>query len=96
MNEQVLPANLSAAAVGNMQKKDSVSIASQMCDHCLLTMSSVVELNLRLPSMLHGKKGFERIVWAFANVLTQSMAWLFYDLEDTPDTDKGIYIPEPE
>ncbi|KAJ6089727.1 hypothetical protein N7467_004943 [Penicillium canescens] len=49
----------------------------------------LVELNLRLPSMLHGKKGFERIVWAFANVLTQSMAWLFYDLEDTPDTDKG-------
>jgi hypothetical protein len=96
MNEQVLPANLSAAAVGNMQKKDSVNIASQMCDHRLLTMSSVVELNLRLPSMLHGKKGFERIVWAFANVLTQSMAWLFYDLEDTPDTDKGIYIPEPE
>lgn len=33
--------------------------------------------------MLHGKKGFERIVWAFTNVLTQSMAWLFHDLEDT-------------
>lgn len=47
-----------------------------------LTMS-VVELNLRLPSMLHGKKGFERIVWAFSNVLTQSVAWLFHDLEDT-------------
>jgi hypothetical protein len=96
MNEQVSPANLFAAAAGNMQKKDSVSIASQMCDQRLLTMSSVVELNLRLPSMLHGKKGFERIVWAFANVLTQSMAWLFYDLEDTPGTDKGIYTPGPE
>ncbi|KAJ5362225.1 hypothetical protein N7541_003069 [Penicillium brevicompactum] len=43
----------------------------------------LVELNLRLPSMLHGKKGFERIVWAFSNVLTQSVAWLFHDLEDT-------------
>ena len=41
---------------------------------------TVVELNLRLPSMLHGKKGFERIVWAFRNVLTESVAWLFCDL----------------
>lgn len=32
--------------------------------------------------MLHGKKGFDRIVWAFSNVLTQSLAWLFCDLED--------------
>lgn len=32
--------------------------------------------------MLHGKKGFERIVWAFKNVLTQSVTWLFYDLQD--------------
>lgn len=31
--------------------------------------------------MLHGKKGFERIVWAFKNVLTSSINWLFYDLE---------------
>ncbi|KAJ5730000.1 uncharacterized protein N7483_004508 [Penicillium malachiteum] len=40
----------------------------------------VIELNLRLPSMLHGKKGFDRIVWAFQNVLNQSIAWLFCDL----------------
>ncbi|KAF9895415.1 hypothetical protein FE257_000321 [Aspergillus nanangensis] len=40
----------------------------------------LVEINLRLPSMLHGKKGFERIEWAFKNVLNQSVAWLFYDL----------------
>ncbi|KAJ5476440.1 hypothetical protein N7475_002169 [Penicillium sp. IBT 31633x] len=46
----------------------------------------LVELNLRLPSMLHGKKGFERIVWAFDNVLTQQMAWLFHDLESSPGT----------
>lgn len=38
-----------------------------------------VEINLRLPSMLHGKKGFERIVWAFKNVLNNSVTWLFYD-----------------
>ncbi|BDD58466.1 hypothetical protein MPDQ_003419 [Monascus purpureus] len=41
----------------------------------------LVQLNLRLPSMLHGKKGFERIVWAFKNVLNQSVAWLFCDIE---------------
>ncbi|KAE8152143.1 ribonuclease P 40kDa subunit-domain-containing protein [Aspergillus avenaceus] len=40
----------------------------------------IVEINLRLPSMLHGKKGFERIAWAFKNVLTHTVAWLFYDL----------------
>ncbi|KAJ5454334.1 uncharacterized protein N7458_005290 [Penicillium daleae] len=43
----------------------------------------LIELNLRLPSMLHGKKGFDRIVWAFKNVLNQSLAWLFCDLEPT-------------
>ncbi|KAJ5840499.1 Ribonuclease P Rpp40 [Penicillium rubens] len=56
----------------------------------------LVELNLRLPSMLHGKKGFERIVWAFTNVLTQSMAWLFHDLESNPGQDEGDYGPESE
>ncbi|KAJ5597749.1 hypothetical protein N7537_007833 [Penicillium hordei] len=49
----------------------------------------LVELNLRLPSMLHGKKGFERIVWAFTNVLTQSMSWLFHDLESNSGLDEG-------
>ncbi|EGC43083.1 conserved hypothetical protein [Histoplasma capsulatum var. duboisii H88] len=43
-----------------------------------------VEINLRLPSMLHGKKGFERIVWAFKNVLTTSVTWLFCDLTQSP------------
>ncbi|KAA6406916.1 MAG: hypothetical protein FRX48_09214 [Lasallia pustulata] len=46
----------------------------------------VVELNLRLPSMLHGKKGFERIVWAFKNVLNNSITWLFYDFEVKEDS----------
>jgi ribonuclease P/MRP protein subunit RPP40 len=30
--------------------------------------------------MLHGKKGFDRIVYAFKNVLTTPVAWLFHDL----------------
>ncbi|BCR82865.1 ribonuclease P protein subunit p40 [Aspergillus chevalieri] len=51
----------------------------------------LVELNLRLPSMLHGKKGFERIVWAFRNVLTESVAWLFCDLaSESNDLPKDI------
>jgi ribonuclease P/MRP protein subunit RPP40 len=29
--------------------------------------------------MLHGKKGFERIVWAVKNVLNQSVTWLLCD-----------------
>lgn len=41
----------------------------------------VVEINLRLPSMLHGKKGFDRLVWAAKNVLNQSLTWLFVDLD---------------
>lgn len=41
---------------------------------------TVLELNFRLPSMLRGKKGFDRILWAFNNVLNDSLAWLFCDL----------------
>jgi len=32
--------------------------------------------------MLHGKKGFERIVWAFKNVLNYSVTWLFHDFDE--------------
>jgi ribonuclease P/MRP protein subunit RPP40 len=41
--------------------------------------------------MLHGKKGFERIVWAFKNVLNKPMTWLFYDFDDKLGTfDNGV------
>jgi hypothetical protein len=50
----------------------------------------VVELNLRPPAMLHGKKGFERIVWAFKHVLSNSVSWLFCDLASkTPTLREG-------
>ncbi|KAF2401239.1 hypothetical protein EJ06DRAFT_508758 [Trichodelitschia bisporula] len=39
-----------------------------------------IELELRAPSMLHGKKGFERIVSAFTHALTGPVNWLFVDL----------------
>ncbi|KAI9840054.1 MAG: hypothetical protein M1819_000247 [Sarea resinae] len=50
-------------------------------------VATAAEINLRLPSMLHGKKGFERIVWAFKNVLTQPVTWLFCDLNESRKAD---------
>ncbi|KAL8790588.1 MAG: hypothetical protein Q9195_006268 [Heterodermia aff. obscurata] len=41
--------------------------------------------------MVHGKKGFERIVWACKNVLSTSLSWLFCDI-GTPTPDK---CPDP-
>jgi len=29
--------------------------------------------------MLHGKKGFERVVWASKNALNHTLTWLFFD-----------------
>ena len=54
-----------------------------------------VELNLRLPPMVHGKKGFERIKWAFKNVLNHSITWLFLDL-NAGETNKEAPKPEPD
>lgn len=41
-----------------------------------------ISLNLRLPSMVKGKKGFERVLWAAENVFTDAVTWLFYDLRN--------------
>ena len=49
-----------------------------------------VEIDLRQPSMLHGKKGFERISWAFRNVLNHSRTWLFHDLEKKIDGESHL------
>ena len=51
-----------------------------------------VVINLRLPSMLHGKKGFERIVWAFKNVLNHSVTWLFHDFEKPSECEAKIAL----
>ncbi|KAI9731668.1 MAG: hypothetical protein M1818_007798 [Claussenomyces sp. TS43310] len=40
----------------------------------------IVEIDLRLPSMVHGKKAFDRMVYAFKNVLKSPVTWLFADL----------------
>ena len=41
---------------------------------------SAIEYDLRRPSMLHGKRGFERLIWASKNVLNNRITWLFVDL----------------
>ena len=40
---------------------------------------AAIEIDLRQPSMVRGKKGFERILWAVKNVLTDTVTWLFVD-----------------
>ncbi|KAF2745548.1 hypothetical protein M011DRAFT_469600 [Sporormia fimetaria CBS 119925] len=61
----------------------------------------VVEYDLRAPSMLHGKKGFSRLLWAAQNVLNGSLKWLFYDLSQegkdagTMDTKEPLSAHHP-
>jgi ribonuclease P/MRP protein subunit RPP40 len=45
-----------------------------------MTLETVVEIELRLPSMLHGKKRFDKINYACKNVLNAPVTWLFCDL----------------
>ena len=35
--------------------------------------------------MVRGHKGFERVIWAFKNVLNHSLTWLFFDLRGSND-----------
>jgi ribonuclease P/MRP protein subunit RPP40 len=56
-----------------------------------LTRGIVVEIELRLPSMLHGKKGFDRIVYAFKNVLNTPVTWLFCDLGLTGKASLSVF-----
>jgi ribonucleases P/MRP protein subunit RPP40 len=58
--------------------------------------AAVVEINLRLPSMVRGKKGFDRIVYAFTQVLNHSLTWLFVDLEPSNDGTPPIAQHHPQ
>ncbi|KXJ91649.1 ribonuclease P 40kDa subunit [Microdochium bolleyi] len=44
----------------------------------------IVEFDLRHPSMLHGKKGFERLLSACQHVLSRPVTWLFCNLSKVP------------
>ncbi|KAH7039609.1 ribonuclease P 40kDa subunit [Microdochium trichocladiopsis] len=47
----------------------------------------IVEYDLRHPSMLHGKKGFERLLSACHNVLNKPVTWLFRNISEVPSSD---------
>ncbi|KAI1747406.1 ribonuclease P 40kDa subunit [Xylaria castorea] len=47
----------------------------------------VVEYDLRSPSALHGKKGFDRLVYSCKNALNEPTTWLFCNLSKTPSPD---------
>jgi ribonuclease P/MRP protein subunit RPP40 len=49
------------------------------CYRYLLTVL-VVELDLKADSMYHGKKGFDRLVYASKNALASPVTWLFYNV----------------
>ncbi|RYP69117.1 hypothetical protein DL771_006271 [Monosporascus sp. 5C6A] len=47
----------------------------------------IVEFDLRSPSMLHGKKGFDRLAYACKHVLNKPTSWLFCNLSKNPSPD---------
>jgi ribonuclease P/MRP protein subunit RPP40 len=46
--------------------------------------------------MVHGKKGFERLVWACKNVLVDSVTWLFLDPVTTEGCSKPLEKHHPQ
>ncbi|KAH7310406.1 ribonuclease P 40kDa subunit [Stachybotrys elegans] len=48
----------------------------------------VISYDLRSPSMLHGKKGFDRLIYACKNVFNEPLSWLFCNVtKSTPSPD---------
>jgi ribonuclease P/MRP protein subunit RPP40 len=45
-----------------------------------VTARYAIDIDLRQPAMVHGKPGFERLIWACKNVLNRTVTWLFYDV----------------
>ena len=95
MSERDCRANRCHQAAGSISDPDTVCLFLQLAStsaaainrrcrryiaHVYADFLVVVEVNLRLPSMLHGKKGFDRLLWAAQNVLNKSLNWVFLDL----------------
>ncbi|KAI3331604.1 ribonuclease P 40kDa subunit [Xylariaceae sp. AK1471] len=54
----------------------------------------IFEYDLRSPSALHGKKGFDRLVYACKSALNAPTTWLFCNLSKTPSPDPiSQYFP---
>ncbi|KAI8623657.1 ribonuclease P 40kDa subunit [Xylariaceae sp. FL1651] len=47
----------------------------------------IIEYDLRSSSALHGKKGFDRLVYACKNALNVPITWLFSNISATPSPD---------
>ncbi|KFA63918.1 hypothetical protein S40285_03779 [Stachybotrys chlorohalonatus IBT 40285] len=56
----------------------------------------VVTYNLRSPSMLHGKKGFDRLVYSCKNVFDKQQTWLFFNVaKSAPNPDPLLnFLPQ--
>ena len=63
-----------------MSRRDTVRARGAKYFAKMKLTVAVIEIDLRKPSMLHGKRGFERLVYAAKNVLNQSLTWVFCDL----------------
>lgn len=46
----------------------------------------MVEVDLRSPSMLHGRPGFDRLVYACKNTLTEPLTWLFCNVSNKSES----------
>ncbi|KAI1485578.1 ribonuclease P 40kDa subunit [Biscogniauxia mediterranea] len=54
----------------------------------------IVQFDLRSPSMLHGKRGFDRLAYACKTVLNKPTTWLFCNLSKESDPDPlRLYHP---
>lgn len=56
---------------------NTIGNTDQLC--CFL----VVEVDLNTSSMVPGKKGFDRLVYAARNALNTPLTWLFHNLAET-------------
>lgn len=94
MKGQVCRDGQPLAAAGSMSSLGSVRLAAPASQSQSFELTSldgiVVEIDLRQASMRHGKKGFERLVWAAKKVLNRSLTWMFYDMSQSkPGAAKG-------
>lgn len=88
MKAAALTERLCVMVAGSTSSRDMVGMVARR-RLCTPLTRAAIEINLRSPSMRHGKKGFERIRWAFENVLNNPVTWLFYDFQEESEKEKA-------
>lgn len=63
--------------------------------HVVMLTCVVVKLDLNSPSMVRGKKGYDRLIYACKNVFTSELTWLFCSLSDTGKSSLTSYPLPP-